>query len=138
MPEQAAAPPASEASFDDIVARYVQIRDAKDALVSAHKTAVAKYDEAMEKIENFLLAHLNAQGSEAVRTNAGTFFKTSKTSATVADWDGLLSWVRENDMWSALDRKVNKTFVVNYRAEHNDLPPGVNYREETVVQIRRA
>lgn len=122
----------------DIVARYVELRDKKAEIEAAHKAHIAKYDEAMEKLERHLLAHLNETASESVATAAGTFFKSETTSAKVADWDQTLAFVRENEMWNMLDKRVNKTAVKEYMEAHNDLPPGVSLHREIVVRVRRA
>lgn len=142
MSDTEAAPPPAVAApdLDQIVERYVQLRDLKTQKESDHKKEVATIDAAMAKIENFLLAHLNKSKSEAVRTKAGTFFRQNKTSAQVADWLSISAWIQEDPdtRWAMLEKRVSKGFVDAYRQEHNDLPPGVNWREESAVNIRRA
>jgi hypothetical protein len=55
----------------------------------------------------------------------------------VADWDQTLNWIKTEGAWHMLDRRVNKTAVEAYREANNDLPPGVNWRDEIVVNVRR-
>ena len=124
--------------IDDIVDRYIQLRDLKAKKTADLKAALEDIDLAMEKCERFIMNHLNTNGMESCGTAAGTAFKSNVTSATVADWPALLDWIKAEGAWSMLERKVNKTAVVEFRTEHDDLPPGVNWREETVVRIRRA
>lgn len=138
--EVAAAESPPEISSDVLVEKYVALRDKKAEIESAHKLHIAKFNSAMERIENILLKRLNDSNSESVRTKAGTFFKHTKTSATVADWDGLRDWVLQepDERFAALEKRVSKSFVESYQAEHNDLPPGVDVRSEVTVQIRRS
>lgn len=124
--------------IDQIVDRYIKLRDKKAEIKADYEAKVASVEEAMAKLEAMILEHLNATGCASVGCEAGTAFKQTTTSATVADWDATLNFIRENDMWHMLDRRVNKTAVVEYREANDDLPPGVNWREETVVRIRRS
>lgn len=123
--------------IDDIVDRYIKLRDKKAELAAKLKADTEKLDAAMERCEQFILNHLNANGMESCGTAAGTAYKAPVTSATVADWEALLDYIKVNQMWNMLERKVNKTAVIEFKNANDDLPPGVNWREETVVRIRR-
>jgi hypothetical protein len=124
--------------FEALVERYVQLRDKKAELKAKYDGEVAHIERALEKCEQYMLAHLNEQGAESVKTKAGTFYKTQRTSVTVADWDAYFSWLRENDMWSMLEHRANKSAVEEYKAVHDDLPPGLNWRAEHVINVRRS
>jgi hypothetical protein len=123
--------------IDVIVEKYIQLRDKKTQLTADLKAKTEQIDEAMDKCERFIMTHLNANGLDSCGSAAGTAYKASVTSATVADWNQLLAYVRENNMWNMLDRRVNKTAVTEFKDANDDLPPGINWREETVVRIRR-
>ncbi len=124
--------------IEDLIDRYVKLRDKKAQMKAEYEASVAKIDEAMTKVENFILGHLNTNGIDSVGAAAGTAFKSTVTSATVQDWDSLLAYIRREEAFNLLDHRVNKTAVIEYRDANNDLPPGVTWREEAVVRIRRA
>ncbi len=124
--------------IEDLIDRYVKLRDKKAVMKAEYEASVSKIDEMMDKVENFILGHLNQNGIDSVGSPAGTAFKSTVTSATVNDWDSLLAHIRSEEAWNLLDHRVNKTAVIEFKDAHNDLPPGVNWREETVVRIRRA
>lgn len=124
--------------MEEFVERYIKLRDAKARLKAKHTTEMAPLDEAMDKIEAVILEQFNAQGIESARTAAGTAYKQVRSSATVAEWDPLLSFIRANDLWHLLEKRVAKVAVEQYRDEHNDLPPGIKWSEEVVVNIRKS
>lgn len=124
--------------IDQIVATYVKLRDKKAQLKAAYDADVARIDEGLKKCEAFMLSKMQEQGVEAFKTPSGTAYKQTRTSATVADWDSLLNFVRGQDLWNLLEHRVSKTAVDEYRAANEDVPPGVNYRAETVVNFRRS
>lgn len=124
--------------LDLIVERYVQLRDRRAQMKAAYEASVADITTGMNRLENAILATLNEQGAESFRTAHGTAYKSTSTSATVADWDSLLGFVRENDRWDMLEKRVSKTAVDQFRAANDDLPPGINYRESVSVGVRRS
>jgi hypothetical protein len=124
--------------IEKLVEGYVRARDKKAELKAEFTKKTASLDEWMARAEGVILKELQAQNLESVRTASGTAYKNVQTSATVADWDSVLGFIKENDAWTMLERKVNKTAVQEFRAMNNDLPPGVNWREEVVVNIRRS
>lgn len=134
----AEAPATAVNPLDQLVERYILLRDKKAELKGDYERKVDNVDIALGKIENFLLKHLNDSQSEAVRTKAGTFYKQERTSATVADWDSVLNWVKSGEHWSMLEKRVSKSFVEAFKEAHNDLPPGINWRSEIVVNVRRS
>jgi hypothetical protein len=123
---------------EQLVAIYVKLRDGKKAEAKAFKERVEKIDQAMSKLEAKLLVQLDAVGGEGIRTKSGTAYKTTKTSATVADWDSLLKFIIADNAYHMLEHRVSKEAVVEYKEEHKDVPPGVSWREEITVGVRRS
>ena len=121
-----------------LVETYVKIRDLKASKTKQFKEEIAKFDEALDKLDARLLTYLSNANAESIRTDAGTFFKTTKTSATVADWDSLLGYILANDAYHMLEKRVAKQAVAEFKEEKNDLPPGVNWREVLSIGVRRS
>lgn len=128
----------TDPKVDDIVDRYIQLRDLKAQKKAAYDASVAEIDTALARCETWLLGKMQEQGVESYKTAVGTAYMQTRTSATVADWDSLLPFIQSNSLWNMLERRVSKTAVDEYRAANDDLPPGINYRAEKVVNIRRS
>lgn len=141
MADEVASPEAKvENPLDQLVERYVQLRDKKTELKGDYEKKVAAVDAALARIESFFLKHLTDSQAESVRTKHGTFFKQERTSATVADWESITAWLMEDleARWPMVEKRVSKSFVEAFKEEHNDLPPGINWRSEIVVNVRRS
>lgn len=121
-----------------LVEKYIKLRDGKAKIKERHKAELERIDAAMDKVEAALLSVMNDQGMEGIRFSGGTVYKSIRTTCSVADWDSTLDWVRTNEAWHMLERRVSKQAAEQYRDEHGMLPPGLNWREEAVVQIRRS
>jgi len=122
----------------DVVERYIALRDKKSEHKKAYEAKVEAIDAALEKLEAFIMTRLDEQGVDSVKTSVGTAYKSTRTSATVADWPMVLDWIKNGENWDMLEKRVNKSFVESFRTEYDDLPPGVNWREEKVINIRRS
>ena len=124
--------------IDQLIDKYIRLRDRKDEMEEKYDTAVAQINEALDKVEAVILAHLNTNNLESVAGTTGTAFKQNVTSATVGDKDAFMNHVRTHSAWELLDVRANKTAVTEYKTAHeNTLPPGVNWREEIVIRVRR-
>lgn len=128
----------SQPNLEELVGKYVELRDKKKAIDDEAKSKTERITAVMDKIESILLLSFQTSGTESVRTAAGTAYKQTRTSAGVADWPAVLEFIKENQLWDMLERRVAKAVVEQYKEEHGELPPGVNYRSEVVVNVRRS
>jgi hypothetical protein len=128
----------TELRDDELVKLYIGLRDRRAKRKAAYENDDAPDAKKMETIEGILLHRLQTSGAESVRTNFGTAYKTTKSYASIADWDAFIQFVQQHDAWEMLTRGANKTAVEQYRAANEDVPPGVNLRTEVVVNFRRA
>lgn len=124
--------------IEELVEKYVALRDKKAQIKAKYDAEVAKVDDVLDRVEAALLKHFDSVGVESVSTKAGTAYKSTRNSATVGDWDSFLHFVQQQEAWNFLERRVSKTAVEEFRSANDDLPPGVNYRSEVVVNIRRS
>lgn len=123
--------------LSDAVEMYIRLRDKKAEISKARKEEEAAVQAKMDKLESQLMTALDKLGGEGFRATSGTAYISTRTSATVADKDAFMAHVKANQAFELMDVRVNKTAVDTYAAEHGDVPPGVNYRTERTVSIRR-
>ena len=136
-----AAPVPAEAGgikVDDVVARYVELRDLVAEKKKAFEDEVASVKDKMAIMEKWLIGKLDANGVESMRTVAGTCFIDWKDSATVADWDSFFDWVLACNAYEFLEHRVSKTAVKQRLDEGETPPPGVNYTKIKGVKVRRS
>jgi len=127
-------------TLSDLVAAYITIRDRR----ATRKRAFLVEDEAdkgrQEKIEAVFLMKFKELGIDSIKASngTGTAYKAVQTSATVADRSVFLEHVLANKAFELLDVRANKTSVAEYKeANEGAIPPGLNWREEQTVNVRR-
>jgi len=117
---------------------YIGLRDRR----AERKAAFMADDEGdktkQDKIEAEVLRRFQERGIDNMSARGiGTAYRSTRASATVADWDSFLKHVQQEEAWELLERRVNKTAVEQFKAANDDLPPGVNWSETQVVNFRR-
>lgn len=126
--------------LDELVANYIRLRDKKSQLKKQYDERVAKVDAVMDKMEAIILKTFQDSGIDSARTDAGTAYISTRTSATVGSREEFLSWVLQDpdERSIFLENRVSKVAVEQFKAANDDLPPGINFRSEVTVGVRRA
>lgn len=125
--------------LSEAVTLYIQLRDKKAQMKSEFEASVAPINDKMEKLEAKLLDVFNKTGMDSVKTEHGTAYTAVRTTASVADREAFMEFVKANEEWSLIEVRAAKTAIEQFRDNNdNELPPGINIRSERVVNIRRS
>jgi uncharacterized protein YydD (DUF2326 family) len=122
---------------DDVIAAYMRLRDKKESMEAAVKEQTKELKEKMEKLEAWIKEQADVQGVTSFKTKHGTAFLTTTDYANVADWDAVLNYIRENDAYDMLEKRVSKVAVRGYIDANKSVPAGVNYGTKLEVNIRK-
>jgi hypothetical protein len=124
--------------LNELVEKYIAIRDKKAEMKKQLEEKLKPLDNAMEQIEAVLLKTFDQLGTESVKSGAGTAYVSTRTSATVADKEAFRAFIQaDENNWAMADVRAAKAAIEQYAEEHQDLPPGINWRQERVVNVRR-
>lgn len=125
-------------SMDDLISQYITLRDRIADADKAHKEKLAPAKEYMKLLEGKLLEQLNAVGGENVKTKAGTAYRTTRKSATIADSEAFRGYVINHQAFDIVDWRANAPAVEDFIKSHGSPPPGVNLTLAHTVGVRRA
>lgn len=124
---------------EDLIGRYIMLRNKVSVMNEAHEKTVKPYTEAMEVVANVIHARLNERGSDSTKTPAGTAYKSTTDRFSLKDRDALVAYVQESGNLSMFTNAVSKEAVEEYMAEHDgQLPPGVEKNSFTKVNVRKS
>jgi len=124
-------------SVDSVVATYMTLRKQKEAIEAEAKDRVAEVKAKMEKLEAWIKVQADTMGVTSFKTPHGTAFLTTTDYANVADWDVMLSFIKDNDAYDMLEKRVSKIAVRGYIEQTKSVPPGVNYGTKLEVNLRK-
>lgn len=117
---------------------YIKIRDKRSEIKKAFDAEDTALKAKLTLLEGAMLQTLNSTNSDSIRTDGGTFYKQEDVTPSGSDWAAFYDWVKQNDAFDALERRIKKTFITEYM-EANDgaIPPGVSVYRQFVCRVRR-
>jgi hypothetical protein len=124
-------------NVDDVVATYMKLRSQKESIEAEVKDRVSTIKAKMEKLEAWIKEQADAQGVTSFKTKHGTAFLTTTDYANVADWDAVLDFIRTQEAFDMLEKRISKIAVRGYIEANKAVPPGVNYGTKLEVNIRK-
>lgn len=124
-------------TVDQVIEAYLKYRNKKEALEAEIKDQVKELKDKMAKLEAWIKTKADAEGVTSFKTAHGTAFVTTNDYANVADWDAVLAFIKENDAYDMLEKRVSKNAVRGYIDEHKIVPSGVNYGTRIDVNVRK-
>ena len=124
-------------NIGDVIRTYMKLRDQKAAIEAETKERVADLKAKMDKLEAYLKAQMDAQGLTSFKSDYGTAFLTTTDYANVADWDAVIRFIRDNEAYDMLEKRVSKIAVRGYIEANKAVPPGITYGTKLEVNIRK-
>ena len=125
--------------LDKLAAIYIKIRDAKDTLTSDYKKQYASFEEQMGVLEAEMLEICKNMNADSIRTKAGTIVRSVKSRYWTNDWDSMYHFIKENDAYGLLEKRLHQTHMKEFLSENPDLlPMGLNVESEYTVVVRRS
>lgn len=124
-------------TVDSAIGAYMTLRRKKEAVEAEVKERISDIKAKMDKLEAWIKQQADAQGVTSFKTPHGTAFLTTTDFANVADWDAVLTYIRDNDAYDMLEKRISKIAVRGYIEQNKSVPPGVNYGTKLEINIRK-
>jgi hypothetical protein len=122
--------------IDALAKRLLELKRYKDAVEARHREELQPVTALEEEINGRLTVWMKANGTQSIRTAEGTItLKRRDTASCVADPDGFMSFVIEQELFELLERRANTTACKEYAEEHGKLPPGVKISTREYLAI---
>jgi ATP-dependent Lon protease len=124
----------SNITADRLVKIYIKIRDARKELSLKDSELESQQNLIQEK----LLDICKETGAESLRTEFGTVSRRTTKQYWTHDWDSFYKFIKENDAFPLLQRRISSTAMTEFLEEYPDLhPPGLNVDASYAVSVRR-
>ena len=124
--------------LDRLVSVYIKIRDKKDEVNRELKQQLEDLDEKLRVINAALLDHCKDNKVESVRTEHGTFYRSTKTKYWTGDWEAMGRFILEHDALDLMEKRIHQGHMRTFLEDNPELlPPGLNVDSEYTVTVRR-
>lgn len=124
-------------NVNDVILAYRQLREAKEKMKAKHSEELAPINDQMNKCQLWIHQQLQAQGLTNFKGKDGIAFLQTDTTVSVQDWDATFEWIKQNEAWAVLEKRVSKSVVTDYIEAHKEVPPGLSVKSEIVCHIRK-
>jgi len=124
-------------TVEQVVGTYVKLRRKREEIEASVKVEVDEIKAKMAKLEAWLMQKADEDGVTSFKTSKGTAFISSTDFANVADWDAVLTFIKNNDAFDMLEKRVSKSAVRALMDETGSVPPGITYGTKIGVSIRK-
>lgn len=127
-----------EHTADGIIGQFVQLRDARSAIKADYEAQDRILKLEMECREAWLLDTLNTIGASSLKGSAGTAYVTEQTRSNCGDWPLFWQYIKDNNRFDLLEKRVSQKPIRDMIEAGDDLPPAISTFTERVVTIRRS
>jgi hypothetical protein len=125
-------------NVEELVAKYIDLRDKKKAVQEEADLKVAAIDEEMKEISSVLLERCKDIGADSIRTGLGTVIRSVKARYWTSNWDALYDTIVDNDAFGLLEKRIHQSNMKSFLEENPDLhPEGLNVDKEYAITVRR-
>ena len=129
----------AEVPLEKLTRIYIKMRDKKAELEAELENQVGKLENDMGTVKAAILNHMKSLGVESLRTDAGTVYRTVRTTYATSDWESMHKFILEHGVPELLEKRIQQTNMRVFLEENPDLlPPGLNSNMEYSVTIKRS
>jgi hypothetical protein len=129
-----------EFDADDVTSQYLKIRRARARMSKAFDEDDAVMKAEQERLGALMLDFLNTHKIKSAPSKNGVFFKKLQVKASCSNWTAFYDWIKENDAFEFLHKRITTTEVDKYLEAHKEdevsLPPGIAVIKDYIVEVR--
>jgi hypothetical protein len=129
----------AEVPLEKLTRIYIKMREKKAEVTHELEEKVSKIDQDMRTVKTAILTHMKEIGAESLRTEAGTVYRTVRTTYATSDWESMHKFILEHGVPELLEKRIQQTNMKAFLEENPEmLPPGLNANSEYSVTIKRS
>lgn len=128
----------SDVSVNELTTIYLKIRDKREEIKRSYEDEDKQLAEQMDIVEAQLLEIFKETDSSSIKTDAGTVMRRVATRYWTNDWDSMYNFIKEQDAYGLLERRIHQTNMKQFLEENPDVfPPGMLADSTYKVTVRR-
>ena len=125
--------------LDKLTDIYIKMRDTRNAAKREFEAKDKLLEEQMAMIESQMLEICKQNNANSIRTEHGTVIRQVKSRYWTNDWDSMYRFIKENDAYGLLEKRLHQTHMKEFLSENPDkLPMGLNTESEYTITVRRS
>lgn len=124
----------SDYNASELAGIYIKMRERIRELEDKVKSI--KEQQAM--VADKMLELCNEQDANSLTTTNGTISRRLNSSYWTSDWDSFYNFVKENDAYHLLEKRIHNGNMKEFLADNPDaVPMGLQARNQYVISVRK-
>ena len=124
----------SDHNASELADIYIKMRERIRELEDKVKTI--KEQQAM--VADKMLELCNEQDANSLTTTNGTISRRLNSSYWTSDWDSFYNFVKDNDAYHLLEKRIHNGNMKEFLADHPDaVPLGLPARTQYIISVRK-
>lgn len=125
-------------AMDELSAKYIEIRTAREQLSHEYDAADAKLAEQMAEVESKMLDVMNSANASSISTKNATVMRRVTSRYNPTNWDSVYEMIRKHGAFGVLHKRVHDTNMKQFLEEHpEEYPAGLNVENRYTIVVRR-
>ena len=130
---------AARPDLDQLTAVYLKIRDKRSELKREFEAQDDELEQQQQMLANQMLETCKEMNADSIRTPHGTIIRSVKSKYWTNDWDSMYRFIKDNDAFGLLEKRLHQTNMKDFLHENPDaMPMGLNVESEYNIVVRRA
>jgi hypothetical protein len=119
---------------DKLAAIYIKMREA----VKEKEEEIKIIKTQQERINQELLDLCEEQNLDSLKTPAGTVTRRVQTNFWTSDWEEMHKFIKENDAFHLLEKRIHNTSMKEFLADNPDqMPVGLQTNRKYILSVRK-
>jgi hypothetical protein len=124
---------------DTLAEIYLKIRDRRDSLKAKFEDDDKALKDELDTVAAEILVLCKENNADSIRTQAGTIIRRVDTRYWTNDWDSMYGFIKDNDAYPLLERRLHQSNLKQFMEENPDkLPMGLQADSKFTVSVRRS
>ena len=125
-------------AMDELSAKYIEIRTAREHLQHEHEAKDAVLAEQMTEVESKMLDVMNSANASSISTKNATVMRRVSNRYNPTNWDSVYEMIARHGAFAVLHKRVHDTNMKQFLEEHPDeYPAGLNVETRYTIVVRR-
>jgi len=125
-------------AMDELSAKYIEIRTAREHLQHEYEAKDAVLAEQMTEVESKMLDVMNSANAVSVSTKNATVMRRVSSRYNPTNWDSVYEMIARHGAFGVLHKRVHDTNMKQFLEEHPDeYPAGLNVETRYTIVVRR-
>lgn len=130
---------AARPDLDQLTSVYLKIRDKRSELKREFEAQDDELEQQQQMLANQMLETCKEMNADSIRTPHGTIIRSVKSKYWTNDWDSMYRFIKDNDAFGLLEKRLHQTNMKDFLHENPDaMPMGLNVESEYSIVVRRA